>query len=68
MPEPVIVVATCRSLIGRARKASLVDAQPDVSRVLRHLQGPGTMDLTYGLETMCVGGGQGMAIVVEGLQ
>jgi acetyl-CoA C-acetyltransferase len=26
-----------------------------------------TLDLTYGLETMCVGGGQGMAMIVERL-
>jgi acetyl-CoA C-acetyltransferase len=26
-----------------------------------------TLDKTYGLETMCVGGGQGMAMIVERL-
>jgi len=26
-----------------------------------------TLDRTYGLETMCVGGGQGMAMIVERL-
>jgi acetyl-CoA C-acetyltransferase len=26
-----------------------------------------TLDATYGLETMCVGGGQGMAMIVERL-
>ena len=26
-----------------------------------------TMDKTFGLETMCVGGGQGMAMIVERL-
>jgi acetyl-CoA C-acetyltransferase len=31
------------------------------------LNGLQTMDATYGLETMCVGGGQGMAMIVERL-
>jgi acetyl-CoA C-acetyltransferase len=31
------------------------------------LNGLQTMDVTYGLETMCVGGGQGMAMIVERL-
>jgi acetyl-CoA C-acetyltransferase len=31
------------------------------------LNGLKTLDRTYGLETMCVGGGQGMAIIVERL-
>ncbi|MFN2463606.1 MAG: acetyl-CoA C-acyltransferase, partial [Candidatus Dormibacteria bacterium] len=26
-----------------------------------------TLDKTYGLETMCVGGGQGMAMIIERL-
>jgi acetyl-CoA C-acetyltransferase len=26
-----------------------------------------TRDVTYGLETMCIGGGQGMAMVIERL-
>ena len=32
------------------------------------LNGLQTADKTIGLETMCVGGGQGMAIVVERLR
>ncbi len=31
------------------------------------LNGLQTADLTIGLETMCVGGGQGMAMIVERL-
>jgi acetyl-CoA C-acetyltransferase len=31
------------------------------------LNGPVTRDKTVGLETMCVGGGQGMAMIIERL-
>jgi len=49
----VVIVAIGRTPIGRARKGSLNDFS--------------TRDETIGLETMCVGGGQGMALIVERL-
>ena len=36
------------------------------ARILTTLiNGLQTMDATYGLETMCVGGGMGMAMIIE---
>ena len=49
----VVIVTIGRTPIGRARKGSLIDERPD--------------DLGIGLETMCAGGGQGVAMIVERL-
>ena len=65
MPEAVIVAAA-RSPIGRAFKGSLKDLRPDdlTAFIINSLQ---FHDKQFGLETMCVGGGQGMALVLERL-
>ena len=76
MPEAVIV-ATARTPIGRAFKGSLKDLRADdlaafiikaapekVPQLINSLQ---FHDKQIGLETMCVGGGQGMALVLERL-
>ena len=57
MPEAVIVAAA-RTPIGRPFKGSLKDLRPDDLAAF---------DKQFGLETMCVGGGQGMALVLERL-
>ena len=50
---------------GRAQVISVRGLSPDFSTTL--LNGLQTVDGTFGLETMCVGGGQGMAIIYERL-
>ena len=77
MPEAVIV-ATARTPIGRAFKGSLKDLRPDdltafiIKTALEKVPQLNPEDIDdlmqqFGLETMCVGGGQGMALVLERL-
>jgi acetyl-CoA acetyltransferase len=64
MPEAVIVAAA-RTPIGRAFKGSLKDLRPDDLTAV--IITAAFHDKQFGLETMCVGGGQGMALVLERL-
>jgi acetyl-CoA acetyltransferase len=81
MPEAVIVAAA-RTPIGRAFKGSLKDLRPDdlaafiIKTALQEVPQLDPEDIDdlmqfhdkqFGLETMCVGGGQGMALVLERL-
>ena len=68
MPEAVIV-ATARTPIGRAFKGSLRDLRADdlAAFIIRTaLEKVPQLD-PEDIETMCVGGGQGMALVLERL-
>ena len=56
-----VIVAAARTPIGRAFKGSLKDLRPTLINSLQF------HDKQFGLETMCVGGGQGMALVLERL-
>ena len=74
MPEAVIV-SVARSPIGRAVKGSLATCDPTIWRARLSKRcstryphwTPATHDKTLGVESMCVGGGQGMAMVLERL-
>jgi acetyl-CoA acetyltransferase len=48
----------------RGRRIGVTEPLRDHATVLNNLA---TYDKTFGLETMCVGGGQGMAMVIERL-
>ena len=64
MPEAVIAAAA-RSPIGRAVTGSPTDLRPDDLTAV--IITAAFHDKQSGLETMCLGGGQGMALVLERL-
>ena len=59
----VVIAAIGRTPIGRAVKGSLIDQRVRILATL--LNDLRIRDQAIGLETMCVGGGQGMAMIVE---
>ena len=48
----------------RGRRIGVTEPLRDHATVLNNLA---TYDKTFGLETMCVGGGQGMTMIIERL-
>ncbi|MEU5761333.1 hypothetical protein [Nocardia sp. NPDC047648] len=67
MPEAVIVSAA-RSPIGRVGKGASRNPRPDGSgaRIVRAAPPKQLPDKQIGSETMCVGGGRGTAMALEG--